>query len=69
MGHQPEFGVQIVVQFIFTALYLSVIEVLVDYPTKSRFRENYVYSFNTIKKSVKFFALDFQRILEKKDIC
>ena len=40
MVHQPEFKVQAVVEFIFTVLYLGLIEVLVNYPTKSQFREN-----------------------------
>ena len=57
MGHQSEFGVQSVFEFIFTVLYLS----LVAYPTKSQFQENWIYSFNIIKKLAKF--------LQKKDIC
>ena len=46
--------VQAVVELIFTVLYLSLIKVLVDYPTKSQFRENKIESFNLIKNQSSF---------------
>ena len=60
MGHQPEFGVQSVVEFIFTVIYLSLIEVLLDFPTKSTISKKLDLK-SKIKKSAKF--------LQKKDIC
>ena len=42
MEHQPEFGVhkQAVAEFILFYKFEPCLEVLVDFPTKSQFREN-----------------------------
>ena len=39
MGHQPEFGVQVMVEFIFTVLYWSLTEVMWTFPQNHNFEK------------------------------